>query len=60
LAVAWNVALVEPAATVADAGTVTELLLSEIVITAPPVGAACDSDTVQEDDAPDVSEVGEH
>jgi len=39
---------------------VTELLLSEIAITAPPLGAACDNDTVQEDDAPDVSEVGEH
>jgi hypothetical protein len=59
-AVAWNVVLVEPAATVADAGTVKELLLSETAITAPPVGAPWDSDTVQEDDAPDVREVGVH
>ena len=59
-AVVWNVALVEPAATVADAATVKELVLSETAITAPPVGAAWDSDTVQEDDAPDVSVAGVH
>jgi hypothetical protein len=59
-AAAWNVALVEPAATVAADGTVTELLLLEIAIAAPPVGAAWDSDTVQFDDAPEVREVGEH
>jgi hypothetical protein len=58
--VAWNVVLEEPAAAVADAGTVKELLLSEIVITAPPVGAAWDNDTVQDDDAPDDREVGVH
>jgi len=59
-AAAWNVALVEPAATVTDDGTVSELLLLEIPITAPPVGASWDNDTVQFDDAPEVREVGEH
>ena len=55
----WNVALVEAAATVADAGTLKELLLSEIVITAP-AGAGWDSDDVRDDDAPGDSEVGGH
>jgi hypothetical protein len=39
-AVAVKVALVLPAATVTEDGTVTELLLSDTVTAAPPVGAA--------------------
>jgi hypothetical protein len=60
VAVAWKLALVAPAATVTDAGTVNELLFSERATTAPPLGAARDSDTVQVADAPDVRLVGVH
>ena len=60
VAVAWKVALVAPAATVTDAGTVKELLLSERATTAPPLGAASDSDTVQVADAPEVRLAGVH
>ena len=45
--VALNVAVVAAAATVTDAGTVNVALLFVSVTTAPPVGAACVSVTVQ-------------
>jgi hypothetical protein len=59
-AVAWKLVLVAPAATVTDAGTGKEVLLSERVTIAPPVGAARDSDTVQVVAAPEVKLVGVH
>ena len=59
-AVAWKLALVAPAATVTDAGTGKELLLPERATTAPPPGAARDSDTVQVVDAPEAKFVGVH
>jgi hypothetical protein len=59
-AVAWKLAPVAPAATVTDAGTGKELLLSERATTAPPPGAARDSDTVQVVDAPELRLVGVH
>ena len=46
-AVALNVAVVAPAATVTDAGTVSEALLLPSVTLDPPVGAVCVSVTVQ-------------
>jgi hypothetical protein len=46
-AVAAKLAEVEPAATVTEAGTVSRLLLSVSVTTAPPVGAARFKVTVQ-------------
>ena len=46
-AVALNVAAVAPDATVAAAGTDSEVLLLESVTAEPPVGAACVSVTVQ-------------
>ena len=46
-AVALNVALLAPAETVTDAGTVSETLLLASVALDPPVGAAWDSVTVQ-------------
>jgi hypothetical protein len=45
--VALNVAVVAAAATVTDAGTARNALLSEIVTSAPPAGAALVSVTVQ-------------
>jgi hypothetical protein len=45
-AVALNVAVVAPAATVTDAGTVTEALLLASVTPDPPAGAGCVSVTV--------------
>ena len=45
-AVALNVAVVAPGATVADAGTVSEALLLARVTLDPPVGAVCVSVTV--------------
>ena len=48
-AVAWKVAVVAPAATVTDPGTVIALLLSERLTTVPPLGAASDSVTVHVD-----------
>jgi hypothetical protein len=54
-----NVALVVPAATVTDAGTVAApVLLLVRVTTAPPVGAAPLSVTVPVDEAPPVTLVG--
>ena len=46
-AVAVNVALVEPAATVTEAGTLAEALLLDRATLAPPTGAAALSVTVQ-------------
>jgi hypothetical protein len=46
-AVALNVAVVAPAATVTDAGTVSEALLLASVTPEPPAGAVWVSDTVQ-------------
>jgi hypothetical protein len=59
-AVAWKAAVVAPAATVTDAGTVKLALLSERVTIVPPVGAAKDSVTVQVDADPEVRVVGRH
>ena len=49
-----------PAATVIDEGTVTEVLLSERLTTAPLDGAAPDSATVQLLAAPPITVPGEH
>jgi hypothetical protein len=57
-AVARNKALVDPAATVTEAGTVSAALLSESATTRPPVGAAALRVTVQEVVPPVVTEVG--
>ena len=57
-AVARNTALVDPAATVTEAGTVSAALLSESATTRPPVGAAALRVTVQEVVPPAVTEVG--
>ena len=46
-AVALNVAVVAPAVTVTDAGTVSEALLLASVTAEPPAGAVCVSVTVQ-------------
>ena len=46
-AVALKVAVAAPAATVTEAGTVSEALLLLSVIPDPPAGAVCDSVTVQ-------------
>jgi hypothetical protein len=59
-AVAVNEALVAPAATVADAGTVTAELLEERDTVQPPAGAAGERVTVQDEVAPDVTEAGAH
>jgi hypothetical protein len=58
LTVAANVAVVEPAATVTDAGSETEALLSERFTAVPPVGAATDKVTVQLDVPAALKEVG--
>ena len=57
-AVAVNVALVAPDATVTDAGAVSAVLLSETVTTDPPPGAAPESVTVQVEAAPDTTDAG--
>ena len=49
-----------PAATVADAGVVSAVLLSETVTLMPPAGAAADKPTVQVELPPDTTLVGEH
>ena len=59
-AVAVKVAVEAPAATVTEAGTVREVLLSVIVTLEPPVGAACESVTVQVELAPAAIVAGEH
>lgn len=57
-AVAVNVAVVALAATVTEAGVVRAVLLSEIVTTEPPDGAAADNVTVQVVVAPEPRLVG--
>jgi hypothetical protein len=57
-AVAMNTALVEPAATVTEAGTVSAVLLPESATTRPPVGAAALRVMVQEVIPPAVIELG--
>jgi len=58
--VAVNEAVWEPAATSTEAGTATALLLLESPTEEPPVGAACESVTVQLEVAPEVTLAGEH
>src|SRR5690349_8137006 len=57
-AVAENVALVAPAGTVTDPGTVISALLLESVATIPPAGAAWLRVTVQVEELPVASEEG--
>jgi len=59
-AVALNVAVVAPAATVIDAGTVRFELVSVRATVAPPTGAAPLNVTVQVEFAPEAKLVGEH
>ena len=59
-AVAVKVAVVEPAATVTDAGTVRAALLTETATVAPPVGAAIESVAVQVEVDPEATLAGEH
>jgi hypothetical protein len=54
-AIAAKLALVDPAETVTDPGTVSsELLLEPRLTTAPPLGAAAESDTLQVVDCPEL------
>ena len=57
-AVAVNVVLVAPAATVTDAGTLNAPLLLESATAAPPLGAPCVSETVQVDVPAEFTVVG--
>ena len=59
-AVALKVAVVAPAATVTEAGTVSRALLLERPTAAPPVSAALASVTVQVPAAPEFRLVGLH
>jgi len=59
-AVAVKFAVVAPAATITDAGTVSAALFEESPTEAPPARAADVSVTVQEEVAPEVTELGEH
>jgi hypothetical protein len=59
-AVAVKFAVVVPAATITEAGTVSAALLEESPTEAPPVSAAEDNVTVQVELAPDVTELGAH
>ncbi len=58
-AVAVKLAVVAPAVTVTEAGTVSAALFEESPTDAPPVSAAEDSVTVQVEVAPDATELGE-
>ena len=53
-------AVLDPAATVTETGTVSAELLSETVTIEPPEGAAPESVTVQVDVPPEATVVGEH
>ena len=57
---AVNVVDSDPAGTVTDAGTVTTILLSDRLMTAPPNGAAPDSVTVQVLESPPITVAGKH
>jgi hypothetical protein len=57
---ALNVVDEDPAGTVTDAGTVTTILLSDRLMTAPPKGAAPDSVTVQVLESPPITVAGKH
>jgi len=59
-AVAVKFAVVAPAVTATDAGTVSAALLEESPTEAPPLSAAEDNATVQVVAAPDAMELGEH
>jgi hypothetical protein len=59
-AVAVKATVVPAAGTVTDAGTFTAVLFEERATKAPPVGAAFESVTVQEDVPPDTTDVGAH
>jgi hypothetical protein len=59
-AVAVNVPVVAPAATIIDAGTVNAVLLSESVTVTPPEDAACASVTVQVEVPLEGTVAGEH
>ena len=59
-AVAVKFAVVAPAVTVTEAGTVNAALLEESPTEAPLVNAARESVTVQVDVAPGTTELGEH
>jgi hypothetical protein len=60
-AFAVKLAVVAPAAIVTEAGIVSAVLLpSESVTVEPPVGAACDSVTVQVELPPELMVVGAH
>jgi len=52
--VAVKLALVAPAATVTDAGIVNAELLSDRLTAVPPLGAAMDTVTVQDEVDPDI------
>jgi hypothetical protein len=58
--VAVKVAVVAPAATVTEAGTVKAALFEDRPTETPPVGAADDKLTVQPEVAPAATELGEH
>ena len=59
-AVAVKFAVVAPAVTVTEAGTVSAALFEESPTEAPPVSAARDNVTVQVEVAPEVTELGKH
>ena len=59
-AVAVKLAIVEPAATVMEAGTGSAVLLSETATLEPPVGAACDNVIMQVVLPPGVIVAGVH
>ena len=59
-AVAEKLPVVQPAATATEAGTVTALFPEESATVEPPVGAACESVTVQVEELPDDTDVGVH
>jgi len=56
--VAVKVAVVEPAATATEAGTVRALLLLDSATVRPPLGAATETVTVHVDEAPEVTVAG--
>lgn len=60
MAAAVKVAADEPAGMVTDEGTLKAAPLEEIVTAEPPLGAAAESVTVQVEELPDDTELGEH